>query len=133
MSLAAQANASPHWSTRPLTLIIGGLCALMWVFLFPRFLALLLLAAYMIASMIPSIRRSRYVSLSFLMLALAAGWSPLDVAFTRVAHGPKILACCPGAPYLDYENVLRRQQRGECMFCGDLAGPNGIPHWYLVW
>jgi hypothetical protein len=79
------------------------------------------------------IRRIPYVCVALFGLALAASLSPLDVSFLKVAGGPKILECCPGAPYRDPDAVKQKQSRGECMFCGDLMPANGTPRWYLVW
>ena len=83
---------------------------------------------------VPVVRRIRYLCLGVLVIALAASWSPLDVTFHSVEGGPKILKCCPGAPYSDgYRATLDLQKRGVCVFCSDLLPPNSIPRWYLAW
>jgi hypothetical protein len=53
-------------------------------------------------------------------------------SITAVAGGPKVLKCCPGAPYRDLDATRLRQKRGKCMVCGDLIPPNGRPKWYLA-
>jgi hypothetical protein len=128
-----EASILRHWSTRPLTLSIGGAVGIAWVLLMPRFLALLVLALFVACVSVPSLRRSRYLCLGVVAAALIATLSPLDVIFVHVAGGPKILECCPGAPYTNLRAAEELQHRGVCLVCGDLAGPNRIARWYLVW
>ena len=118
---------------RPTLLISLAGFGLPWLFVLPRLLSLLLFAALIFSALMPPIRRIPYACVTFFALMLAASWSPLDVSFIKVTGGPKILECCPGAPYQDPDAVVQKQRRGECMFCGDLMPPNGIPRWYLVW
>jgi hypothetical protein len=117
---------------RPRLLIPLAVFGLLWLLVLPRFLSLLLFATFIVSALLPPTRRIPYVCVTLFALTLAASWSPLDVSFLKVAGGPKILECCPGAPYRDPGEAAQKQSRGECMFCGDLMPPNGIPRWYLV-
>ena len=118
---------------RPTLLISLAVFGMAWLFVLPRFLSLFLFVAFIVSALLPFIRRIPYVCVTLFALVLAASWSPLDVSFINVAGGPKILECCPGAPYHDPDAVFEKQRHGECMFCSDLMPSNGNPRWYLVW
>jgi len=118
---------------RPTLLISLAMFGLLWLLVLPRVLSLLLFAAFIVAALLSPIRRIPYVCVTLFALTFAASWLPFDVSFLKVAGGPKILECCPGAPYQDPDAVAQKKSRGECVFCGDLMPPNGIPRWYLVW
>jgi hypothetical protein len=115
----------PHWSTRWWILAVAGACGLAWTILIVVFLVLML---------IRRVRSTRYFGFVSLLIVMLAAWSPLDLTFTSVPGGPKILTCCPGGiPYRDYRGTLEKARLGQCAFCSDIMGPNGIPRWYVVW
>jgi hypothetical protein len=124
----------PHWSTRWWILAGAGAFSLAWTVLFPRIIGLVLIVVFVLLMVIPRVRSTRYFGFCSLLLAMLAAWSPLDLTFTSVPGGPKILACCPGRiPYRDYQGTLAKARLGECAFCSDVMGPNGTPRWYVVW
>jgi hypothetical protein len=128
-----QPHATRSWTTRAPALVSGALVGLLWILLLPRRLALLLFTVFLITALIQRLRGIPYLSVGVLAMSLLASWSPLDITFTAVAGGPKILRCCPGAPYRDLDAARLRQKRGECLMCGDLVPPNGNPKWYFAW
>ena len=133
MNAVAQNGRRQQWSTRWPVLLISGVLGLMYLFALPRLLALLMFGLFILSALVPRIRQIPYACLGVLALALLGSWSPFDITFTHALGGPKILRCCPGAPYRDLGAAQKRQRRGECALCSDLVGPNGLPHLYLVW
>jgi hypothetical protein len=114
--------------------VLAVLAVLLWVLANPRRLALGLYLAFLVACFIPSIRRHPIALAAILALSLFATWTPIDIALVNVDGPPKLLQCCPGAPYnSDYDSVVRKERAGECVVCSDLTSPTGQPLWYVVW
>jgi hypothetical protein len=119
---------------RAVASVFVSVLSLAWIVLAgSTLLSLALYAVFLVAVVIPRVRRRVAIPITVLGLSLAACWSPVDVTLLNVDGPPKLVKCCPGTPYRDYRAVLERQAKGECKFCSDLVGFIEPPTWFLVW
>jgi hypothetical protein len=115
------------------SLSIAVAIAIGWFLVGGRLLSLPLLLVLLALIALPSTRRRLELVAVVWVLKLGSTFLPFDVTPTAVRGGPKLLKCCPGAPYsLEFEATLQKQAEGTCKFCSDLVGPNE-PTYYLVW
>jgi hypothetical protein len=98
----------------------GALVLLAWTVLAARLLGLLLATLFVFTLLTP-LRRRKGLLISLAVLIVLVPFQPIDLRFETRPGGPKLMRCCPGAPYRDYEKVLARDRAGQCAFCGDIA------------
>lgn len=108
------------------------LAALIWAVLAMRLLALPVLLVAIASLLIGPVRRRRVYLVGAWLLFLALTLLPFDVTLRSAPGPPRFVRCCPGRPYHDLEDALRRARDGECALCSDIE--SGFePTWYLVW
>jgi hypothetical protein len=108
------------------------LAAFIWVVAAMRELALLVLLVAAASLLIGPFRRRRLFPVSAWSLFVVVMLVPYDVTLRNVPGPPRFVRCCPGAPYYDLADTIRRADAGECELCSDVV--SGFePTWYLVW
>ena len=117
---------------RILLSVLVVLAAFIWVVAAMRELALLVLLVAAASLLIGPLRRRRLYPIGAWLLFLVAMLVPYDVTLRNVPGPPRFVRCCPGMPYHDIEDTMRRANAGECVICSDVV--SGFePTWYLVW
>ena len=112
--------------------VIGCVILLFWALYTFRILAVISAVLFCITVFLFRGKKRAWIPALFLVTALILPWQPYAVTLLDVDGGPKIVACCPGAPYRDWEGTVKKQKAGECKFCSDIStGFN--PRYFLVW
>jgi hypothetical protein len=78
------------------------------------------------------LRKRPWLIASVSLIVFAFPFQPIEITLWSAPGGPKLMQCCPGAPYRDYESTLQKDRAGVCAFCSDISSGFNAS-WFWVW
>jgi hypothetical protein len=109
-----------------------GLVALVWTLYTLRLGAVLAALLFIGALAIPALRQRRWLLAVLIAVVVLYPLQPVDITFRSTVGLPKLVRCCPGAPYRNLEATRAMDRAGACLFCSDI-GSGFDASWFLVW
>jgi hypothetical protein len=113
--------------------MIAFIALFLWAAITSRPLSMIASIGFFICLFIEPSRLKVLSIIGFFVLAVIIPFQPYAITFISAKGYPKIVCCCPGSPYgRNWQDVKKKQQAGECMFCSDIStGFN--PRYFLIW